>query len=127
MSTPITHIVLLGIKSDTKPDDVKTVSFHSPVLRHVLGADAKTITGNYSVFGTQGRLSATQQPYITSIKGGEDNSIEGLHGDVTHAFVVEFASAEDRLYYVHRDPAHKAFIQFVGGLINKLIVVDFAS
>ncbi|KAK4211505.1 hypothetical protein QBC37DRAFT_290100 [Rhypophila decipiens] len=109
MSTPITHIVLLGIKSDTKPDDVKTAITRFIALKD----DCLHPTA--------------QQPYITSIKGGEDNSIEGLHGGITHAFVVEFASAEDRLYYIHRDPAHRAFIQFVGGLIDKLIVVDFAS
>ncbi|PKS08300.1 hypothetical protein jhhlp_005244 [Lomentospora prolificans] len=65
------------------------------------------------------------RPYIKSIKGGIDNSPEGLQNGITHAFVVEFASTWDRDYYVKEDPAHKAFVQWVGSAVEKATVVDF--
>lgn len=46
------------------------------------------------------------------------------HG-ITHAFVVEFESAEDRDYYVQKDPAHRAFVESVGSVLEKAQVIDF--
>lgn len=46
------------------------------------------------------------------------------HG-VTHAFVVEFASVEDREYYVKQDPAHIAFVKKVIPFLAKPYIVDF--
>lgn len=63
--------------------------------------------------------------YILSLKGGRDNSPEGLQGGITHGFVVEFASVEDRDYYVNVDGAHKAFVKGLDGLVEKAVVVDF--
>lgn len=63
--------------------------------------------------------------YILSLKGGRDNSPEGLQGGITHGFVVEFASVEDRDYYVNEDGAHKAFVKGLDGLVEKAVVVDF--
>ncbi|KAK5660634.1 hypothetical protein OQA88_11996 [Cercophora sp. LCS_1] len=65
--------------------------------------------------------------YIKSLKGGKDNSLEGLQGGITHGFVVEFDSLEDRDYYVNEDPSHKAFVASIGGLIDKAVVVDFSD
>jgi hypothetical protein len=39
--------------------------------------------------------------------------------------VVEFDSAEDRDYYLTKDPAHLAFVGSIGDLVEKAIVVDF--
>ncbi|KAI9162774.1 dabb-domain-containing protein [Paramyrothecium foliicola] len=87
----------------------------------------------------------TQSPYILSLKGGKDNSPEGLQvlnsspashqimlsdqiqNGITHGFVVEFASAADRDYYVSKDPAHQAFVKSIGDLVDKAIVVDFEN
>lgn len=69
----------------------------------------------------------TGKPYIVSSKGGLDNSIEGLQGGITHAFVVEFESDEDRDYYVNKDPAHAAFVKSLGGIIEKAQVIDFSA
>lgn len=48
----------------------------------------------------------------------------------THAFVVEFASAADRDFYVNEDKAHHAFvdrwIKSADGIAAKAMVVDFA-
>ncbi|GKT90177.1 LOW QUALITY PROTEIN: stress responsive A/B barrel domain-containing protein [Colletotrichum tofieldiae] len=67
----------------------------------------------------------SNKAYVKSIAGGLDNSPEGIQGGITHVFVVEFESAEDRDYYVHKDPAHLAFIEEAGPAILKARVVDF--
>ena len=43
----------------------------------------------------------------------------------THGFVVEFESAEDRNYYVFKDPTHIAFKEMAGEVLANAIVVDF--
>ncbi|KAF7718503.1 Uncharacterized protein PECH_003687 [Penicillium ucsense] len=67
----------------------------------------------------------TNQSYIKSSSGGSDNSIEGLQAGITHAFVVEFASAEDRDYYVKEDPAHREFVKSLDGVLEKGQVIDY--
>ena len=41
--------------------------------------------------------------------------------------MLEFASAEDREYYVTSDPAHQEFVKSLGGILEKAQVVDFAN
>jgi hypothetical protein len=48
-----------------------------------------------------------------------------MKGDLTHGFVVEFESAEDRDYYVNKDPAHQDFVKSIGELISAIKVVDY--
>ncbi|KAK3901768.1 stress responsive A/B barrel domain-containing protein [Staphylotrichum tortipilum] len=67
----------------------------------------------------------SQYPYITSITGGKDNSLEGLQGGLTHAFVVQFANPDDRNYYVEKDPAYRAFKETIDPLVEKVTVLDF--
>lgn len=45
--------------------------------------------------------------------------------DYTHAFVVEFASEEDRDYYTAEDPAHLEFKKFVRPLVEKVGALDY--
>lgn len=56
-----------------------------------------------------------------------DTSLMGniSQNGITHAFVAEFASAEDRDYYTHKDPAHLAFVQSLSGVIEKVQVIDY--
>ncbi|KAJ5121670.1 uncharacterized protein N7515_009631 [Penicillium bovifimosum] len=70
---------------------------------------------------------SSQKPYIISASGGKDNSPEGIQNGITHAFVVEFASAADRDYYVESDPAHQAFVKSLDGLIEKAQAIDFTN
>ncbi|OSS51933.1 hypothetical protein B5807_03580 [Epicoccum nigrum] len=67
----------------------------------------------------------TRRPYILSITGGIDNSIEGLQNGVSHAFILRFSSNEERDYYVKSDPAHQAFKDAAAAVVEKTIVVDF--
>ncbi|CAK7224495.1 hypothetical protein SBRCBS47491_005571 [Sporothrix bragantina] len=105
----IVHTVLFQFKEGADPVSVKEA------CRHFLSLKTACLS------------TTTQQPYILSIKGGQDNSPEGLQGGVTHGFVVEFASAEDRDYYVKTDPAHQAFVKSLDGLVTKAVVVDFTD
>lgn len=38
---------------------------------------------------------------------------------------MEFESAEDRDYYVYKDPAHLDFVKFVGPHVQNIRVIDF--
>ncbi|KAJ4211292.1 hypothetical protein NW759_012770 [Fusarium solani] len=69
----------------------------------------------------------TGKPYILSSRGGRDNSVEGRNNGVTHAFVVEFASKEDRDYYTFKEPAHLEFIASLDGIASQVTVVDFSD
>lgn len=41
--------------------------------------------------------------------------------------MVEFASASDRDYYAKSDPSHLGFVKSLGGILDKVIVVDFTD
>ncbi|KAF7550409.1 hypothetical protein G7Z17_g5740 [Cylindrodendrum hubeiense] len=104
---PITHIVMFKFKAEVSTTEVKTINESMLALKdHCLHPE-------------------TGKPYILSSKGGRDNSIEGLQDGITHAFVVEFVSDEDREYYVTKDPAHREFVQRLMPLVEKGQVVDF--
>lgn len=44
---------------------------------------------------------------------------------ISHVFVSEFESEEDRRYYLEEDPAHLAFVKSLSGIVAKAQVVDF--
>ncbi|KAK7697096.1 hypothetical protein SLS64_013889 [Diaporthe eres] len=67
------------------------------------------------------------QPYIKSLTGGKDNSPEGLQHGATHGFVVEFASTQDRDYYVSQDPAHQKLKKSIDSLVESVVVVDWEN
>ncbi|KAL2149471.1 hypothetical protein VTH82DRAFT_8122 [Thermothelomyces myriococcoides] len=105
----ITHIVLVQFKADISPEVAKAVL-----------EDARSLKDN-CVHPT------SKQPYILSVKIGKDNSPEGLQNGLTHGFVVEFASAEDRNYYVNTDPAHQNVARRLKEVAEKVIVLDFSD
>ena len=47
------------------------------------------------------------------------------HGS-THAFVVEFGSAEDRDFYVKSDESHLAFVKRIRVVVADAQVIDFS-
>lgn len=69
---------------------------------------------------------ASNRPYIKSFTGGKNNSPEGHAGNSTHGFVVEFENAEDRDYYVYKDPAHQEFVKLAGELAQGVKVFDYS-
>ncbi|KAL2819012.1 hypothetical protein BDW59DRAFT_165291 [Aspergillus cavernicola] len=103
----ITHIVLFQFKAGVSAEVVKDVCTSMLALK-------------------DNCLHPTsQKPYILSSSGGKDNSPEGIQSGITHAFVVEFASAADRDYYVEKDPAHLEFVRRFGGVLEKVQAVDY--
>ncbi|KAK0645827.1 hypothetical protein B0T16DRAFT_147403 [Cercophora newfieldiana] len=87
----VTHVVLFQFKSGIGQADVKAARF--------IGLKDSCIH------------PTSNEKYILSLKGGIDNSPEGLQDGITHGFVAEFASVEDRDYYVTKDPSHLAFVK----------------
>jgi len=66
------------------------------------------------------------EPYMKSHGGGRDNSPEGQQvGAFTHGFICEFQNAEDRKYYLEKDPAHLEFVASLENVIQNVRVVDF--
>ncbi|KAM0236646.1 hypothetical protein ACHAP5_009282 [Fusarium lateritium] len=106
---PITHTVLFQFKEDVGKDAIKEICDHFISLK------------DQCVHPT------SNKPYILSLQGGKDNSPEGMQNGLTHGFVSTFNSAEDRDYYVKKDPAHQAFVAKVKDLLEKAVVVDFEN
>ncbi|KAF1943133.1 hypothetical protein EJ02DRAFT_343894 [Clathrospora elynae] len=103
----IIHIVLFEWKSTASPEQVEEA------CKRMLALQDQCIH------------PTSQNPYIRSFSGGKNNSPEGHAGDLTHGFVVEFESAEDRDYYVYKDPAHQEFVKFAGEVANSVKVLDY--
>ncbi|KAI9371399.1 hypothetical protein BJX61DRAFT_511651 [Aspergillus egyptiacus] len=103
----ITHIVLFQFKAGISADVINDVCARMLALKENC------------------LHPASQKPYIVSSSGGKDNSPEGIQNGITHAFVVQFASAEDRSYYLEKDPAHLEFVRSLDGVIEKVQAVDY--
>ena len=64
---------------------------------------------------------------ISQIKGyewGINNSPENINQGFTHCFFVSFNSEEDRATYLPH-PDHKAFIEVLSPILDKVLVVDY--
>ncbi|KAL2123750.1 hypothetical protein VTJ04DRAFT_115 [Mycothermus thermophilus] len=105
----VTHIVLFQFKSDVDSDTINKICAKMLALKESC------------------RLPNSNYAYIESISGGRDNSIESLQHGATHAFVVQFSSTDHRNYYVDHDPAHQAFKEEVGPLVEKVTVLDYSN
>ncbi|KAE8351488.1 stress responsive A/B barrel domain-containing protein [Aspergillus coremiiformis] len=103
----VTHIVLFQFKVGTSAEVIKDVCDRMLALKDNC------------------LHPSSQKPYIQTSSGGIDNSIEGLQRDMTHAFVVQFATAADRDYYAKEDPIHQDFVKSLAGVIEKPQVIDF--
>lgn len=61
---------------------------------------------------------------IVDFESGTNVSPEQLDQGYTHCFVVTFADEAGRDAYLPH-PAHKAFVEFIGGKIDQVLVVDY--
>jgi hypothetical protein len=48
-----------------------------------------------------------------------------IKGGITHIFIEEFESEEDRNYYLEKDSGHKEFVKSLGELVEKIQIIDF--
>ncbi|KAL2004801.1 hypothetical protein VTN00DRAFT_3074 [Thermoascus crustaceus] len=104
---PIVHIVLFKFKPDVAQSAVESTCQQFLSLKD------------------QCLHPESKKPYLRSLVGGRDNSPEGLANGITHAFVSEFESEEDRQYYLKEDPAHLAFVKSLRAVLDQAQVVDF--
>ncbi|KAJ6441138.1 stress responsive a/B barrel domain-containing protein [Purpureocillium lavendulum] len=107
-AAPLVHVVLFQFKPELTPEQ------RNECCDQMLRLKDKCLHPTSS------------RPYIRSSVGGLDSSIEERQNGITHAFVVEFDSAEDRDYYVRRDPAHKAFVESMLSKLDKAQIIDFS-
>ncbi|KKY32768.1 putative stress responsive a b barrel domain-containing protein [Diaporthe ampelina] len=105
----VTHTVLFQFKKDADPQAIRSACNEMMALR--------TACVNPS----------SLELYIKSLTGGKDNSPEGLQHGATHGFVVEFASTQDRDYYVSQDPAHQKLKKSMASLVENVVVVDWEN
>ncbi|KAJ7720801.1 hypothetical protein B0H16DRAFT_1603935 [Mycena metata] len=103
----ITHIVMFAFEPLATPEEVQGV------CDRLLALKDKCLDPQ------------TNKPYLKAVSGGKNNSPEGLNGDFTHAFVIEFANEEDREYYLKKDPQHLGFVKGIAGIVSKAQVIDF--
>ncbi len=61
---------------------------------------------------------------IQAFEWGLQNSPEGLDKGMTHIFQLTFANEEDRDIYLPH-PAHQAFVETHGVLVEDVVVVDY--
>ncbi|TGZ78311.1 hypothetical protein EX30DRAFT_334611 [Ascodesmis nigricans] len=117
---PITHLVTFRLPPPTPAPS--SLDSPSPTPAELLCSDFAALQHRC--------VRPDGTPYILNIRGGRNCSIEGLEQrGYTHTFVVEFASTEDRDYYVNEDPAHREFVgelvRAVVGGVDGVLVVDF--
>lgn len=65
-------------------------------------------------------------PEIKAFEWGLNNSPEGYDKGMTHIFQLTFDDEEGRDIYLPH-PAHKAFGEIHGGIIDDLVVVDYMT
>ncbi|RCI15502.1 hypothetical protein L249_3543 [Ophiocordyceps polyrhachis-furcata BCC 54312] len=106
--------------------------YHVVIFRFREGASPESIKQTCSeVMALKDRClhPTTGRPYVVSLTGGRDMSMEGLHNDFSHVFVFQFDCVADRDFYVESDTAHRAFVEaHVSGssaAVEKAMVVDF--
>lgn len=82
-------------------------------------ADKETLRTNF-------RLLKKKIPFILSIEGGVNNSVEKRNKDFTDAFLIKFKNEKDRDAYLTH-PEHVAFKDKNLPLVDDVFVMDFFS
>ena len=95
-------------------------------LRHVVALKFKDGTGAAEIKKIEDAFRALKSkiPQIAALEWGINNSPEQKNKGFTHCFVLTFKSDEDRQAYLPH-PAHKAFGQVLGPVLDDVLVIDF--
>ena len=101
-AAPYRHVVLFKFKDD---------------------APAEKVKGIVEAF----KALPAKLPAVKSLEWGTNVSPEGLNQGFTHCFSLSFASKEAlEKHYLH-EPAHKEFGALLGGVLDKVLVVDYVA
>ena len=95
-------------------------------LRHVVLVKFKDSSSEQDVKNVEEAFAGLSKKIslIRAFEWGTNNSPENLDQGLTHCFFLTFSSEKDRDdYLVH--PEHKAFVEKVGGHLDKVTVVDY--
>ena len=95
-------------------------------LRHVVlfGWKAGADTAAISKFVMAFRTLPSKIKTIKRFEWGVNNSPENLNGGLSYCFLVTFASEKDRDDYIV-NPDHKALVQLLPDIMEKVTVVDY--
>lgn len=127
-----------GVETYTSPDYKPGIVRHVVLFRYAADVTAAQKEEAKNRFlALQQLCQRNGRPYVLSIETGGEISGEGADQNLEQGFIVTFLSQGDRNYYVgqpvvtdpnHYDPAHQAFKDFVGPLLdqNGALVFDFA-
>jgi hypothetical protein len=140
----ITHVVFFGFKPTVSQEQIEDVSVINVYINTSIRYVCLTSTGLQkapkfgarvhppNLFQTVHQVSQSWWKQFSRRPCGIVSTVHHLlvttnprQNPFTHAFVVEFESAEDRDYYVDKDPAHTEFKKFIFDLLGHIQVVDF--
>lgn len=131
---PIVHVVLFGFKPSLDKETISAVrpssSPRSPTATPSTASDSNThpqACQRMLGLPDKCRHPETNQPYIKSLGGGKDNSLEGMAHGLGHGFVFQFENKRDRDYYIDQDPAHLEFVASIRELVDKATVFDYEA
>jgi hypothetical protein len=96
------------------------------VLRHVVLFKFKdgTSAADMKMVEDAFRALPSKIKEIKAFEWGTNNSPEQKSQGFTHCFFLSFASEKDRDIYLPH-PAHKAFGDILGSLLDKVLVIDY--
>ncbi len=98
-TTMLRHVVMFGFKDGTSAAEI------DEIVRRFAGLKDEV-------------------PDIEAFEYGENNSPEGLNDGLSHCFLLTFPSTQARDAYLPH-PRHKAFADWVGQWVAKVVVVDY--
>lgn len=126
--------LFLFIACNTKPEnqqlksdkEIESVENTKNQLRHLVLFKFNDNVSNDSISIVQKAFSAlpSKIPEIREFEWGIDISVEDLHQDFTHAFLITFGSVEDRAIYLPH-PDHQEFVKMLTPMLEDVLVIDY--
>ncbi|WP_341227543.1 Dabb family protein [uncultured Arcticibacterium sp.] len=125
-------IAVLGMacqpETETKEEEVTetVMTEETAKLRHVVMFKFKDDVAKEDVDAVVASFKnlPNEIPEIKGFEWGVNNSPEGLDEGFTHIFTLTFDSEEGRAVYLPH-PAHKAFGEGLGPVLDKVLVLDY--
>lgn len=106
--------------------ETETIENANNKLRHLVLFKFKDGVSVDSINIVQKAFSAlpSKIPEIRDFEWGLDISVEDLHDDFTHTFLVTFGSVEDRAVYLPH-PDHQEFVKMLTPMLEDVMVLDY--
>ncbi|MBT3200312.1 MAG: Dabb family protein [Phycisphaerales bacterium] len=97
-------------------------------LRHVVMFQFKDDATAEQIAAVEAKFRSlpARIPEIKAFECGKLTPGRGANADLTHCFLVTFDDAAGRLVYLPH-PAHKEFVELVGPVLEKVLVIDYIA